>query len=150
AYKALAKALGSQKAASEALLARGMPGIRYTTGRTRGGDVRNSNYVLFSNDALSMEARYSRSPGSVSTIPLSEREKAVLKGLEKVNARIDPNMAKQIANSQRFLEARPDFMKGWDNWAASPGVAMSTSPNELARKAGSMFFENAMGSAGRP
>jgi len=150
AYKALTEALGSQKAASEALLAQGVPGIRYTTGRTRGGDVRNSNYVLFSNDALSMEARYSRSPGSVSSIPLSEREKVIKAGLEKVNARIDPNHAKQIAATQKFLQARPDFMKNWDNWAASPGVAMSTSPNELARKTGAMFFENALGSAGRP
>ncbi|WP_397473752.1 transglycosylase SLT domain-containing protein [Pusillimonas sp.] len=121
-----------------------------TYGRTRGDTVRNSNDMLFSNDALAMAARYSRSPGSVSTLPLSEREKAILKGLQTVNARIDPNMAGQIARSQKFLESRPDFMKGWDNWAVSPGVAMSASPNELARKTGAMFFENSLGSAGRP
>lgn len=59
AYDYLAKTLGSQRAASEALSAEGVVGNRYATGRTRGTAERNSNYVVFDNATLDTAARYS-------------------------------------------------------------------------------------------
>lgn len=60
AYNYIAKTLGSQKAATEALYAEGVAGNRYATGSTRGGPQRNSNYVAFHNDVIDTVARYSK------------------------------------------------------------------------------------------
>lgn len=60
AYNHIAKTLGSQKAATEALYAEGVAGNRYATGSTRGGPQRNSNYVAFHNDVIDTVARYSK------------------------------------------------------------------------------------------
>lgn len=60
AYEHIARQLGSDKAASEALVAEGVAGNRYATGRTRRADVKSSNYVLFDNTGVSMQARYSK------------------------------------------------------------------------------------------
>jgi hypothetical protein len=59
-YRQLEKQLGSEKAASEFLLGNGVQGIKYATGRTRYTGGQNSNYVLFSNNALEMAVRYSK------------------------------------------------------------------------------------------
>ncbi|APU00299.1 internal virion protein with endolysin domain [Ralstonia phage RS-PII-1] len=59
-YARLSRDLGSQRAASEALNAAGVHGIAYETGRSRGSKVRNSNYVLFGNEHLDVQNRYSR------------------------------------------------------------------------------------------
>lgn len=66
-YRDLTLRLGSDKAASEYLNSHGIKGIRYKTGKTRHASATNSNYVLFSNDALDMTARYSKAIAPVKT-----------------------------------------------------------------------------------
>ncbi|OWT61870.1 transglycosylase SLT domain-containing protein [Candidimonas nitroreducens] len=156
AYNELAEKLGSQKAASEALAAAGVPGIKYATGRTRGANVKNSNYVLFRDSDLSMEARYSRT-GQQPTqrnapdyhgFTLNAREQAVADHLSTVNDKIDPAMQQQIDRLQAVLAKAPEWVKS--KWAMSPGVSMSTSSSVHARQAGAVLFENSIGSAARP
>jgi hypothetical protein len=147
AYNTLADKLGSQRAASEALHAAGIPGIRYETGRTRGTGTPNSNYVLFDNAGLSMEARYSRG-GDKPTLPLNAREQRIAEGLDAVGEQVTPEMADQAARAQKWLDNRPEWFKGMASWAASPGVTLSRSESKVARIAGSILFENTMGSTG--
>ncbi len=148
AYTALAEKLGSQRAASEALHAQGVPGIRYETGRSRGTGTPNSNYVLFSNDALSMEARYSRT-GPGAREPLNTREQRVLEGLEAVGEHMTDE-AKAVADrGQRWISNMPDWMRRGDTWAYSPGTVLSAAKSKVARIAGSVLFENSLGSGKR-
>lgn len=155
AYSALAEKLGSQKAASEALAEAGVPGVKYTTGRTRNADVKNSNYVLFKDSGLSMEARYSRTgqqegeaPERYNGFDLGPRELAMRDYLETATAEIDPAQRQQIERTQAWLKTAPEFLK--NEWAMSPGVSLSQSPSAHARQAGAVLFENSIGSAGRP
>lgn len=77
-YDRLTKELGSQKAASEFLNANGVHGITYETGRSRGTNLRNSNYVLFGNEHLDIANRYSRgaTPAAPSANPLMDFRKS--------------------------------------------------------------------------
>lgn len=72
-YRELEKRLGSAKAASEFLLENGVQGIKYATGRTRYHGGKNSNYVLFSNDALEMAVRYSLPEDAADAAAAAER-----------------------------------------------------------------------------
>jgi hypothetical protein len=73
AYNHIAKTLGSQKAATEALYAEGVAGNRYATGSTRGGPQRNSNYVAFHNDVIDTVARYSKGANGPATQAAAQR-----------------------------------------------------------------------------
>lgn len=64
AINELAKgALGSPKAVAEYLASKGLAGNKYSTGRTRWGSTKSSNYVLYDNSRLDMQARYSKGLG---------------------------------------------------------------------------------------
>lgn len=64
AINELAKgALGSPKAVAEYLASKGLAGNKYSTGRTRWGGTKSSNYVLYDNSRLDMQARYSKGLG---------------------------------------------------------------------------------------
>lgn len=84
AYNYLAKQLGSQKAASEALYAEGVMGNRYATGRTRMADVRSSNFVLFNDGVVDIAARYSKGANTTmaDAVKLVKSSKDVGKAIE--------------------------------------------------------------------
>lgn len=150
-YNRLAKQLGSQKAASELLDQAGVHGIRYSTGRTRGQDIRNSNFVLFDDRHLSMEARFSRAaaPAQAQRLPLTAREQRIADALDAVGETLDPAAAETALRGQQWLAARPEWMKKGEQWAFSPGVTLSASQSRVARIAGSLLFENSLGSGAR-
>lgn len=52
-YRDLVNDLGSERAASEALLEAGIPGLRYADGATRGRDDATHNYVIWDESAVS-------------------------------------------------------------------------------------------------
>lgn len=52
-YNDLAKALGGEREASEALLAAGIPGLRYLDGNSRAGGKGSHNYVIWDENAIS-------------------------------------------------------------------------------------------------
>ena len=55
-YQALVSDLGSPRAASEALLAAGIPGLRYLDGNSRGRGAGSHNYVIWDERLLTPEA----------------------------------------------------------------------------------------------
>jgi len=58
----MAANLGSDKAASEYLHSLGIRGIKYLDGTSRGKGEGNYNYVIFSDDDVSIEAKFSLAP----------------------------------------------------------------------------------------
>jgi hypothetical protein len=84
AYEWLARSMGSQKAASEALHAEGVAGNRYATGRTRLSGARSSNFVLFHDSAVDVAARYSKGAGQTlaDAVKTVRSSKAVSQAIE--------------------------------------------------------------------
>lgn len=60
AYKKIAKALGSQQAASEYLRSLGIRGIRYLDGSSRSKGEGSSNYVVFDDKDIAIKAKHGR------------------------------------------------------------------------------------------
>lgn len=73
-YTELTSKYGSQSAASQALADAGVAGNVYSTGKTRGGPVRNSNYVVFQDKDLDIAARYSKPGAGVQTVADAAKE----------------------------------------------------------------------------
>lgn len=103
-------------------------------------------------DPKNRDLRYSRSgpQPAPSTLPLSAREQLILDKVMATNTKVSPAMQAQVDRAQAMMNARPEFFKGMEKWAQSPGTTMAASPNALAQKVGALFFENTIGSAGRP
>lgn len=102
AYDFLTKKFGSPKAASEALVAEGVAGNKYATGRTRKADVKSSNYVVYSNEFVDMAARYSKgaqplSPTQASKTVAQRVGKSIEWSLHKTMAKFSPE-AKRVAD----------------------------------------------------
>lgn len=100
AYDYLAKKLGSQKAASEALHAEGVAGNKYATGRTRNSGDKSSNYVVFNNDGVDVAARYSKgaSPAGSPQATVAQRiGKSIEWSLHKTMAKFSPE-SKRVAD----------------------------------------------------
>lgn len=90
---------------------------------------------------LSVKARQS--------LPLSAREQRLKNALESVGENIDPNHAETARRGQEWLANRPEWMKKGETWAYSPGVVLSASQSRVTRIAGSVLFENSLGSGAR-
>ena len=58
-YKALSKSLGSDKAASDALHAKGVRGVKYLDGSSRRKGEGHHNYVIFNDEDVEITARFS-------------------------------------------------------------------------------------------
>lgn len=99
AYNKLTKLLGSQKAASEALLEQGVKGNRYATGRTRKADVKSSNFVMFGNDGVDMAARYSKPANPTLQQAVKDVTKYMDedKGVNSLGRKIEWNLRRTIA-----------------------------------------------------
>lgn len=73
-YKRLSQELGGYKEASDFLYdAAGIRGIRYLDGTSRGAGEGSHNYVIFSDDDVSITAKYSKGD-SASGTPITERQ----------------------------------------------------------------------------
>lgn len=116
AYDYLAKTLGGQKAASEALHAEGVAGNKYATGRTRSGGDKSSNYVVFHNDAVDMAARYSKGASPAAKAVASKLSVSLHKSLSSFSAEakktadllVDNPLesgGNSVANQQRAIRA---------------------------------------------
>ena len=84
AYQQLAEELGSDKAASDYLHSIGIRGIRYIDGTSRSAGEGNSNYVIFSDDDVSITAKYAKENGGIlgATLP----DGRIVLVLENLNA----------------------------------------------------------------
>jgi len=145
-YSRLSRELGSQKAASEALNKAGVHGVAYETGRSRGGPVRNSNYVLFGNEHLDIQNRYSREAAPV------QRDDLAL----GVNAQ---KWATAIADHQEVRGVAAQRAEAWYSSAArakvlpkavagildSVGNTLARSTSKGVRMVASMLAEDASG-----
>ncbi|OZI20052.1 hypothetical protein CAL26_21090 [Bordetella genomosp. 9] len=83
-------------------------------------------------------------------IPLTVREQQLKDALEAVGEDLSPEARETAERAQKWLDSRPEWLKKGDEWAASPGVVLSRSKSKVARIAGSILFENSMGSGKRP
>lgn len=92
AYDYLAKTLGSPQAASEALLAAGVQGARYSTGRTRMQGVQSSNFVAYGNSAVDITARYSKGLG------LTTQQQAARTVAQKTAQALEISLHKTMSN----------------------------------------------------
>lgn len=154
AYNALTEKLGSQKAASEALNAVGIPGVKYETGRTRGSDVVNHNYVLFGNEHLDVANRYSRNvkpvfPSNAAPVQLrmSKAAEDVTDAARKWDESITPETKTQRERLAKWYNEQRVKL-GADKvatWIDSPGLIVQRSKSKVARFLGAHLFEDGTG-----
>lgn len=83
-YKMLTDDLGSDKAASDYLHSIGIRGIRYLDGSSRSAGAGNSNYVIFSDDDVSITAKYAKENGGIQGATLPDGRIALV--LNNLNA----------------------------------------------------------------
>lgn len=158
-YKELTTRLGSQKAASEYLDSKGVPGVKYATGNVRRGKaVGNLNLVLFNNASLKMDLRFSRR-ASVPGAPTALEMRYGLDMLPYDTA--EERMRKQaIVNLYKEAEdwaaknprddARIKTILDNDQFnLASPATVLARSENPLARWYSAKILEHTMGAHGR-
>lgn len=176
-YKALTAELGSQKAASEALAKAGVPGLTYVTGRTRGKGTTNQNYVLFSNEATDIAARFSmQAKGTTiakNKVPSPAQLKAQAEdakfaefdakyGLDTMpvfspQERMEKKAIRDIlAKAEAYDLANPVDVERLKSLAdnsvmnfATPGLLLAKSKHPLARMLSATMVENSMGAGGR-
>lgn len=75
-YRLVSKRLGGDRAASAALHAAGIPGIRYLDGSSRGAGDGSRNYVIFDDSSVSVVNKYSRAgDGGSSTIKVDGKDR---------------------------------------------------------------------------
>ncbi|GAB1846373.1 hypothetical protein MyNCGM683_12020 [Achromobacter xylosoxidans] len=82
-------------------------------------------------------------------LPLNAREQLLKDSLEAVGEELDPAAKVTAERGQRWLEKAPTWFDKGKTWAYSPGVALSGSKSRVARIAGSVLFENSLGSGKR-
>jgi hypothetical protein len=154
AYDRLTKKLGSQQAASDALNAVGIPGVKYATGRSRSSEVVNHNFVLFSNDHLDITNRYSRNvkpmyPSNAGPVQL-RLSKAAQDVTDAARAWDDTPTPESKLQRERlsnwYNEQRVKL--GADKvstWIDSPGLIVQRSASKVARFIGAHLFEDGTG-----
>ncbi|CAB3698074.1 hypothetical protein LMG3458_02497 [Achromobacter deleyi] len=82
-------------------------------------------------------------------LPLSTREQVLKESLEAIGEDLDPAAKVTAERGQKWLEKAPTWFDKGKTWAYSPGVALSGSKSKIARIAGSVLFENSLGSGKR-
>ena len=82
-------------------------------------------------------------------LPLSTREQVLKDALEAVGEELDPAAKVTAERGQKWLEHAPTWFDKGKTWAYSPGVVLSGSKSKVARVAGSVLFENSLGSGKR-
>lgn len=153
-YNAIAEALGSQKAASLALADAGVPGLQYQTGRTRGKDTVNSNYVMFTDAGTDITARYSRS-GVVNATD-TRYGLTALSGDDPTTRMRRKAIRSLIEHAEAEMKANPidkektkTIMKNSLFNMATPGLQLALSDHPVAQWASRYLVENTMGGSGR-
>ncbi|KDD18693.1 hypothetical protein [Bordetella bronchiseptica] len=82
-------------------------------------------------------------------LPLSAREQIIKDSLEAVGEDLDPSARATAERGQKMLEHAPTWFDKGMTWAYSPGVVLSKSKSRITRIAGSVLFENSLGSGKR-
>jgi len=83
-YKIVSDQYGSDKSASDYLHSIGIRGIRYLDGSSRSKGEGNSNYVIFSDDDVSITAKYAKQDGDIQGATLPDGRIALV--LDNLNA----------------------------------------------------------------
>lgn len=165
-YEALAEELGSQRAASEALAAQGIPGLKYATGRTRNADVKNSNYVMFTNEGTDIAARYSRAQPAngpsamgadwgndpivkkygLDTLPLgSVEERSEAKLIRDIIAKAEDWVSKNPQDPERLKTIMANSLFN----ISLPGSVLAQSDHPVAKMLSGIMVETPAGASGR-
>lgn len=144
------------KLKNESLLTRVVAAVRKVLGLDA-GETTAFLKALDLSERISVPHVYPQTPSSLAklsvqarkSLPLSEREQKVADALDKIGETLDPAAKETVERGQKWLGDRPEFLKKGDTWAFSPGVALSASASRVARIAGSLLFENSLGSSKR-
>ena len=109
AYETLSRAAGSDKAASEALMAVGIKGIKYLDGASRGNGAGTFNFVIFSGDDVQItEQLYASSIGERGTFDPSKPDMLYATNIgASVGAAVRQMMSRgdRVRSESDFLDA---------------------------------------------
>ncbi|MCA3128561.1 MAG: hypothetical protein IOD10_16820, partial [Rhodocyclaceae bacterium] len=114
-YNGMAAAMGSQEAASKALLAAGIKGIKYLDGGSRADGDGSYNYVIFSGDDVEIQRglfsriRYSRA----GTGGPQARLQALAAAAAEIAAGADSAVARNVRPDLARYDGSPDVLLLW-------------------------------------